>query len=79
METELGEYSRENKDLKRQLEHMELKLRATNREIKRERKQVGFLIKPLSVSRLFHFDGTKPHNIIMSMIILLLGFMQTLR
>ena len=43
METELGEYSRENKDLKRQLEHMELKLRATNREIKRERKQVGIL------------------------------------
>ena len=40
MEVELGDYSRENKDLLRQLEHQELKLKATTKEMMKEQQSV---------------------------------------
>ena len=44
MEAELGGYSRDNKDLNRQLEHMEIKVRVTQRDIMKERQQVRNLV-----------------------------------
>ena len=44
MEVELGDYSRENKDLLRQLEHQELKLKATTKEMMKEQQLVCEII-----------------------------------
>lgn len=41
MEIELSEYSRENKELLRQMEQQELKLQATTKEMMKERQQVS--------------------------------------
>ena len=41
MEVELGDYSRENNDLLRQLEQQELKLKATTKEMMKERQLVS--------------------------------------
>ena len=48
MEAELGGYSRDNKELNRQLEHMEIKVRVTQREIMKERQQVRCSTKEFS-------------------------------
>lgn len=40
MEVELGDYSRENSELLRLLEQQELKLKATTKEMMKERQQV---------------------------------------
>ena len=48
MEAELGGYSRDNTELTRQLEHMELKVRVTQREIMKERQQVRCSSKQIS-------------------------------
>lgn len=43
MEVELGDYNRENTELLRQLEHQELKLKATTKEMMKERQSVRIM------------------------------------
>ena len=49
MEAELGGYSRENKELTRQLDHTESKVRVTQREIMKERQQVRYSTKEFDI------------------------------